>query len=64
MELGINRAFCFEFYPIYTENFIVGSDIGIFLATNLTSVDENMIETDSCNDLNNYLNPFNPTTTI
>ena len=63
-ELGINRAFCFEFYPIYTENFIVGSDIGIFLATNLTSIDENMIETDSCILLNNHPNPFNPTTTI
>ena len=42
--LGINDVYCFEFYPIYTPNFMVGTDIGVFLATYLTSLDDKQIE--------------------
>ena len=63
--LGINDVYCFEFYPIYEHNFMVGTDIGVLLGTNLTSSFE-----DEINEINvatlakNYPNPFNPTTTI
>ena len=43
---------------------MVGTDIGVFLATNLTSTDDQQIETVSFVDLSNYPNPFNPSTTI
>jgi len=63
--LGINDVYCFEFYPIYEHNFMIGTDIGVLLGTNLTSSFE-----DEINEINvatlakNYPNPFNPTTTI
>ncbi|MDA3814597.1 MAG: T9SS type A sorting domain-containing protein [Candidatus Cloacimonetes bacterium] len=63
-ELGIDGAYCFELAPINTPNFMVGTDVGVFLGTNLTSIDDQQLETDSFIDLNNYPNPFNPTTTI
>ncbi len=63
-ELGIEGAYCFDLAPINTPNFMVGTDIGVFLATNLTSTDDQQIETVSFVDLSNYPNPFNPTTTI
>jgi hypothetical protein len=63
--LGINDVYCFEFYPIYTPNFMVGTDIGVFLATNLTSASNNeLTEINSATLLNNHPNPFNPITTI
>jgi len=63
-ELGIEGAYCFDLAPINTPNFMVGTDIGVFLATNLTSTDDQQIETVSFVDLSNYPNPFNPSTTI
>ena len=63
-ELGIDGAYCFELAPINTPNFMVGTDIGVFLGTNLTSIDNQQIETDSFVELSNFPNPFNPTTTI
>ncbi len=63
-ELGIDGAYCFELAPINTPNFMVGTDIGVFLGTNLTSIDDQQIETDSFVELSNFPNPFNPTTTI
>jgi hypothetical protein len=62
--LGINDVYCFEFYPIYTPNFLVGTDIGVFLATNLTSASNNELTEINATLLNNFPNPFNPTTTI
>ncbi len=63
--LGINDVYCFEFYPVNTSNFMVGTDIGVFLATNLTSASNNEItEIKYSISLSNYPNPFNPTTTI
>ncbi|MDP8201454.1 MAG: T9SS type A sorting domain-containing protein [Candidatus Tenebribacter burtonii] len=63
-ELGIEGAYCFDLAPINTPNFMVGTDIGVFLATHLTSTDDQQIETVSFVDLSNYPNPFNPSTTI
>ena len=63
-ELEIEGAYCFDLAPINTPNFMVGTDIGVFLATNLTSTDDQQIETVSFVDLSNYPNPFNPSTTI
>ncbi|MBW6516833.1 MAG: T9SS type A sorting domain-containing protein [Candidatus Cloacimonetes bacterium] len=64
-ELGINEVYCFEFYPIYTHNFLVGTDVGIFLGTNFdfTSLDD-MSAIASINYIRNYPNPFNPQTKI
>ncbi|MCK4694443.1 MAG: hypothetical protein KAT74_01710, partial [Candidatus Cloacimonetes bacterium] len=59
--LGINAVYCFEFYPIYTPNFMVGTDSGVFLATNLTSAFEGELnEIDATTLAYNYPNPFNP----
>lgn len=64
-ELGINEVYCFEFYPIYTHNFIVGTDIGVFLGTNLTtSFEDEINEINTKTTISNYPNPFNPSTTI
>jgi len=63
-ELEINAVYCFEFYPIYTPNFMVASDSGVFLATNLTSAEIPQIENISSVTLNNFPNPFNLQTTI
>ncbi len=62
--LGINDVYCFEFYPIYTHNFMVGTDIGVFLATNLTSASNNELTEINATLSKNYPNPFNPSTTI
>ena len=62
--LGINDVYCFEFYPIYTHNFMVGTDAGVFLATNLTSIDDELLFLTESLLKGNYPNPFNPTTTI
>jgi hypothetical protein len=62
--LEIDEVYCFEFYPIYTPNFMVGTDIGVFLGTNLTSASNNELTEINATLLNNYPNPFNPTTTI
>lgn len=56
-EIEINAAYCFDFYPIYTENFMVGTDLGIFLATNLTDTDQT-ISNNEIYDLKNHPNPF------
>ena len=64
-ELGINEVYCFETYPIYSPNFMVGTDIGVFLATYLTTIfDDELIEINSASLSKNYPNPFNATTTI
>ena len=64
-ELGINEVYCFDTYPIYTPNFMVGTDIGVFLATGLTAIfDDELIESNSASLYQNYPNPFNATTTI
>jgi len=62
-ELDFTDVYCFETYPIYTHNFIMGTDIGIYLVTNLGSG----ISEDICLpvlNLTNYPNPFNPSTRI
>ena len=62
-EIQFENVFCFNFYPIYCENFMVGTDIGVLLATNLqTSAEENLPKTDYF--LENYPNPFSNSTTI
>ena len=64
-ELGINEVYCFEFYPIYENNFMAGTNNGVFLGTNLTSAfDDELNEINGKISINNYPNPFNPTTTI
>ena len=64
-ELGINEVYCFEFYPTYENNFMVGTDNGVFLGTNLTSAfDDELNEINVATLANNYPNPFNPITTI
>ena len=63
--LGINEVYCFEFYPTYEHNFMVGTDNGVFLGTNLTSAfDDELNEINVATLAKNYPNPFNPTTTI
>lgn len=60
LDPEIMSFYCFEFYPIYEHNFMVGTSSGVYLFTNLTSVDETELETvNSCN-LSNYPNPFKP----
>jgi len=63
--LGIDAVYCFETYPIYTHNIMVGADNGLFLGTNLliTEVDETVIPSAKI-ELVNHPNPFNPETTI
>ncbi len=63
--LGISEVFCFEFYPIYTHNFLVATDNGIFLGTNFefTAIEESRVIFSTIK-LANYPNPFNPVTTI
>jgi len=60
LDPDIMSFYCFESYPIYEHNFMVGTSSGVYLLTNLTSVDDAEIEAvKSCN-LSNYPNPFKP----
>ncbi len=60
-DLDFTEVYCFETYPMYCPNFMVGTDVGVYLSVpNSESGDEckPVIEC-SC-----YPNPFNPATTI
>ncbi|MCF7918934.1 MAG: T9SS type A sorting domain-containing protein [Candidatus Cloacimonetes bacterium] len=64
-ELDFTEVYCFETYPIYTPNFIMGTDVGIYLVTNLgNAVDEELIIDNGQWIITNYPNPFNPSTRI
>ena len=61
-DLDFTEIYCFETYPMYTPNFMVGTDTGVYLSLDL---DENVI--DECEPVincSNYPNPFNPSTTV
>ncbi len=62
-ELDFTEVYCFDTYPIYTHNFMMGTDVGVYLATDLGyNTDES--ECQPVIECNCYPNPFNPATNI
>jgi hypothetical protein len=62
--LDISRINCFQpQYPIYTPNFMIGTDNGIYLVTGTVGIED--ISIPGTTELyQNYPNPFNPATAI
>ena len=61
-EVEFEDVYCFDFYPMYTPNFLFGTDNGIYLLYGGIGEDDNTLPVSSsccC-----YPNPFNPETTI
>ncbi|MBN2858181.1 MAG: T9SS type A sorting domain-containing protein, partial [Candidatus Delongbacteria bacterium] len=64
-SLGINSIFCYSNqYPIYTANFLIGTDQGVYLATGFVGIEDQENTTIASTLYQNYPNPFNPETTI
>lgn len=61
-DFNFTDVYCFETYPIYCPNFIVGTDVGCYLYTGNTY--NQIDEVTKRIELVNYPNPFNPSTTI
>lgn len=62
-EADFVEVYCFEYYPMYTPNFLAGTNNGVYLFTNFTEKEECEIEPfDS--ECFCYPNPFNPSTSI
>ncbi|MCF7913289.1 MAG: T9SS type A sorting domain-containing protein [Candidatus Cloacimonetes bacterium] len=62
-ELDFSEVYCFNRYPIYTPNFMVGTDTGVYLAVNF-GVEISGDECEPLIECSCYPNPFNPETTI
>ncbi|MDA3884220.1 MAG: T9SS type A sorting domain-containing protein [Candidatus Delongbacteria bacterium] len=63
--LDIDEIYCIEDqYPIYTPNFMIGTDKGVFMCTGTTSIDNEQLTIDNCDLQQNYPNPFNNETMI
>jgi hypothetical protein len=64
-ELGIDDVFCFERLPVYTPNFVVGTDNGLFWGRNIfVEITAPVVVNNSVKLAQNYPNPFNPATII
>jgi len=62
--LDIDRIYCYSRqYPIYTPNFMIGTDSGVYMATGTVGIEDTSVP--STTELHqNYPNPFNPETSI
>jgi len=62
--LDITKINCIsQQYPIYTPNFLIGTDKGVYMATGTTGIEDTAIPV-STELHQNYPNPFNPSTEI
>jgi Secretion system C-terminal sorting domain len=62
-ELDFSEVYCFESYPMYTPNFMAGTDTGVYLGVNM-GMESGADECEPVVECSCYPNPFNPETTI
>ena len=62
-ELDFTEVYCFENYPMYEHNFMMGTDVGVYLARTL-GMSGGEDECEPVIECSCYPNPFNPETTI
>ena len=63
--MDISNIYCIsDQYPIFTPNFLIGTDKGVFMCTGDTSIDNEQFTVDNYELQQNYPNPFNNETVI